>query len=273
MAQYPQFYGGDGVPFVIDADPGDPFRAWSSQRARLRAWVAGLDEDGWAAPTRCPAWNARGLVQHLSSGAAFLGYTLHEAGKGNATEFLVGLDTHTTIEAATATLDALSLEELQASLEQADASIAKQAARHGDAGWTAIAEAPPGHMRGHLVLSHFVWDSWVHEYDLLLPVGQRPPLEQHETAVAARYLLALATANLGLDRSIEVRLTDVDLRIAAHGDGARVTILPDGHVPGAPVVEGTALDVFDRATGRESGPVEGDRAGLDLLDAMAAVLN
>lgn len=273
MAQYPQFYGNGGVPFRIEADPSAPFLVWEQHRRRLRDWIEGLDEAAFGSPTRCENWLVRDLVQHLSSGASFLGYTLHESLKGTQTQFLVGLDTQTTVAAATATLDGMPLGELVDSLAKADASIAKQAARHADEGWTLQAEAPPGHMPAHLAISHFFWDSWVHEYDLLLPAGEQPVVDRAEVQVAASYLLALAAGNVGLDTRLTARLSDVDLTIGVAGNGTTLTVTPDVEVDLAPVVEGRAQDIFDRATGRSAGAVEGDRAGLDVLDAMAAVLN
>lgn len=272
MAQYKQFYGGD-VPVVIDADPDDPLRAWTSHRARLRAWVDELDEAGWTSPTRCPAWDARGLVQHLASGAAFLGWTLHQSNKGVQTELLAGMDTHTTVEAATAALDAMSRDELVAALHDADANIARVTEPHAANGWTSLAEAPPGHLPAHLALSHFLWDSWVHEHDLLLPVGQQPVLDPFEATTVAHYLAALATVMSGMDTRLEVRLTDLDVVIGCEGDGRQMHIRPGQGVPGAPVVEGPVREVCDRATGRSTDEVGGDPAALAVLDSLAAALN
>lgn len=37
--------------------------------------------------------------------------------------------------------------------------------------WEALAEAPPGHITVSAVTHHALWDSWIHERDVLLPLG------------------------------------------------------------------------------------------------------
>jgi len=64
----------------------------------------------------------------------------------------------------------------------------------GEEDWSSIAEAPPGHLAVSAVAHHALWDSWVHERDILAPLGITPDEEPDEIAACLRYGAALAPA-------------------------------------------------------------------------------
>lgn len=269
----PQFYGGTGVPMYLDRDPAAPANAWRAHRARLRAWLAALTDDEWSGPTRCELWDVSKLVQHLASGSQFLGYTLHKAGRGTATTLLTDFDPHGMVQERAAMLGDMRTQEALDTLASMDASVDAQLKTIAEVGWSSMAEAPLGHFAAHLSVNHFLFDSWVHEYDLMLPLHQNPVIETPEVEAVVAYLLALATVATGSTTSLDVRLTEPDLRIglAVVNDVARVAV---GSVPdGAAVVEGTAQAVVDRTTGRRGGPVRGDERALAVLDEFGELLS
>jgi uncharacterized protein (TIGR03083 family) len=45
----------------------DPHDALDAEAARLEAHLMTLDDDGWAAPSRCSAWSVRDVVGHLAA--------------------------------------------------------------------------------------------------------------------------------------------------------------------------------------------------------------
>ena len=49
-------------------------------------------------------------------------------------------------------------------------------------GWRRVAEAPAGHIALSAVASHALWDSWVHERDICLPLGLPVDVEPDEVA-------------------------------------------------------------------------------------------
>jgi hypothetical protein len=100
MARILQFYGDGGVPLRVDACVEDPAVAWRSQRARVRGWLDAVPDAEWNGPTRCGLWDMTALVQHMASASQFLGYTLHQAERGTATNLLRELDSHETVQAA-----------------------------------------------------------------------------------------------------------------------------------------------------------------------------
>ncbi len=64
----------------------------------------------------------------------------------------------------------------------------------GDDDWTELAEAPPGHLSISAVAHHALWDSWVHERDILLPLGILPDEEADEVAASLLYAASLSPA-------------------------------------------------------------------------------
>lgn len=132
------------------------------------------------------------MAQHLVSGAQFLGYTLHQARKGETTRFLDGFDAQETAAVAIAQLDGLSPRQLLDELEKTDERVDAELVALEREGWEATAEAPPGHVGAQIAVNHFLFDSWVHERDLLLPTGEQPPTDRCEAALVVSYVLGLA---------------------------------------------------------------------------------
>ena len=273
MAKIRQHYGGSGVPLSVDLDPMDSVAAWRSQRARMRGWIDALPDHEWSGPTRCESWDTAGLVRHLASGCQFLGYTLHEAHNGLATRLLEGMDTRSTVEDAAAMLGDLTPAQLRGLLADMDAAADAEMDAPGPDSLLAMAEAPPGHVPAYLAISHFLFDSWVHEYDLLLPRGQRPHVDDHESVVVAAYLTGLATVSTGATAALDIRLSGPELRLGI-GVEDGVTLVSCVSVPDdALVVEGSVADVVDRITGRPGGVVLGDAGALEVLDSFALTLS
>jgi len=271
VATLRQYYGSPVAPLVVEGDPRDAVTAWHSQRSRLRAWLDGLPDDAWSGPTRCEGWDTSLLVRHLSSATQFLGYTLAEASGGTATTLLQGMDTRTTVAAAAEQLGTRRPDEARQMLAGADGTVDAALDRLGDTGLQGIAEGPPGHMGAHLVLRHFLFDSWVHEYDLQLPRGGQPEADPLEAQVVVGYLIGLASIGDATPVALDLRITDPDLRIGVDVVDGTVTVSPERVPAGASVVEGRATDVVDRMSGRTGGVVSGDDAALGVLDRMALV--
>jgi len=279
VASIRQFYGSPGVPLVVEADTDDAVRAWHTQRARLHAWLALLPDDAWTGPTRCAGWDVTLLVRHLGSATQFLGYTLAQASEGTATTLLQDMDTRTTVASAAELLGDRPPAEARAFLTAADARVDASLDRLGPRGLLATAEAPPGHLPVHLALTHFLFDSWVHEYDLLLPHGEQPVVDALESRVVVGYLCGLASTTWdgpsgpGTPVPLAMRLTDPDLRIGVEVRDGVTVVTPGSAAAGAAVIEGRVADVVDRLTGRAGGPVVGDVDGLAVIDRFALVLS
>ncbi len=260
------------MPLAVDADPKGPAVAWRSQRARIRSWLEVLPDPEWRGSTRCDSWDTSELIRHLTSASQFLGYTLHQAVEDDRTTMLEGMDTRTTVADAAAMLGELDPGPARVLLASTDAAVASALMALDDAGWSAIAEAPPGHLPADLVLSHFLFDSWVHEYDLLVPRGEKPEVDHLECEVVLRYLVGLASWTSGSIVPLELRATDPELLVGVMVDEGVTTVTVGSAPAGAAVIEGRVVDIVDRTSGREAGPVDGDPEGLAVLDGFSLLL-
>jgi len=272
VATLRQYYGDPGVPLVINGDPHDAVTAWNSQRARMHDWLDALPDGQWNGPTRCEGWDTALLVRHLSSATQFLAYTLAEASGGTTTMLLQGMDTRTSVASAAEMLGDRSPVEARAFLAAMDAKVEASLTELGEDGLATMAEAPPGHMAVDLIMRHFLFDSWVHEYDLMVLRGEQPVVDPLEAAAVVAYLIGFASVETDRPLPLDLRIGDPDLRIGVDLVDGTVTIT-EGQVPnGAAVIEGHAVDVVDRMCGRACGTVDGDDAGLRILDEFALVL-
>jgi hypothetical protein len=272
MGTIRQFYGGTGVPLLIEGDVDDPASAWRTHRARIRAWLDSVPESDWSGPTRCGLWDMTSLVRHMASASQFLGYTLHESASGTPTRLLRGFDTHETVQAAAAMLGDMTPGAARDVLAPRNAAVDTEIANMSEAGWSELAEAPPGQLPAHLAVSHFLFDSWVHEYDLMVPRGERPEVDPLETEVVVLYLVGLASVTSDVATPLDIQLTDPDLRIGVKVVHGTVEVMVGSVPSSAAVIEGHVVDLVDRTTGREAGPVRGDALGLAVLDGFAELL-
>ncbi len=278
MARVRQFYSGDGVPMAVPAEPEHVVTAWSSHRQRFRSWFAALDADQWLAPTRCSEWQVKDIAQHLISGAQFLGYTLHQARKGEATHLLNNFDAQVTARTATALFDGMGLAELLEQLSDTDQRVEREIRGFTGELWNAPAEAPPGQVAAYVAVNHFLFDSYVHERDVMLPLGEIPVTEPEEASAVASYVMALAGLALGHDylpfgdRTLRLDLTDIGrhLCVAVVGDWVQVDFCDPSEAVNISATTGALVDV---ATGRAAADVlDADAAGADYLTHLAKVM-
>jgi uncharacterized protein (TIGR03083 family) len=213
LGELRQFYGGTGVPLCVHRDVGAPARAWRGHRQRLQDWLASVPDAEWGGPTRCSLWDMTALVRHLVSGSQFLGYTLHKANGGVSTALMQGFDTHRTVQADAESFGEMTPDTARDLLAAKDALVAAEIVKAEQDGWSATAEAPPGHLPAHLAVNHFLMDSWVHEYDLMLPRDESPVMDRVEAEVVVSYLIGIATLQTSSLNSLDLRLTGPDVRI------------------------------------------------------------
>jgi uncharacterized protein (TIGR03083 family) len=186
-------YGTDPV-IVLDGDPSAIAEPAIRQRRRLAALLADLDDEQWAHPSRCAGWSSRDVILHLDSTNSFWSFSIAQALRGEPTTFLATFDpvaspAQLVLEAG-AISNAETLERFTASTE---ALVACWESLDGD-GWATLAEAPPGHVSVSALAHHALWDSWVHERDIVLPLGHAPLEEHDEVTTCLRYGAALSPA-------------------------------------------------------------------------------
>ena len=128
-----------------------------------------------------------------------------------------------------------------------------------DGAWSTPAEAPPGHVAIALVAQHALWDSWVHERDIVLPLALPCTVEADEVAAALTYAAALSPAFLACQGStragvVEVCTTDPDVQVRVEV-GAQV-VIGDGPAPADAIrITGDAVAVLEALSHRGPFPV------------------
>jgi len=179
---------------TLDGSPRDIAAPAIRQRRRLATTLATFTDEQWAYPSRCEGWSNRDVIVHLDSTNSFWAFTLSEGLRGASTQFLATFDPVTSPAQLVAGAGDRTTEEVLASFTASASALADLWASLGDDGWAATAEAPPGHVSVSTVTHHALWDSWVHERDILLPLGIAPAEEADEIAACLRYAAALGLA-------------------------------------------------------------------------------
>src|SRR6476619_3051573 len=186
-----------GQESVIRAEPllADPATPLLRQRSRLADELAGLDDVQWAASSRCEGWTTQDVIAHLTTTNQFWAFSIAAGLAGSPTTFLSTFDpVASPAELVDAMRSATPSEALDQFVESNDA-LAGAIERVGDR-WSTLAEAPPGHLAIALVAQHALWDAWVHERDVVLPLGIAPVVEDDEVIACVTYAAALSPAFL-----------------------------------------------------------------------------
>ena len=192
-----QYY--EPVTVELDAELRAPVEPWVRHRRRLVDALGALDDAQWKETTRCTAWDARGVIGHLVVVDQFWMTTMGAAQRGDApTRFIEGFDPSSGTDALVAPLldqpPAAVLEQLATGT---DAFVALVESIDGDQ-WDALGEAPFGHMPAHLLLAHAYWDSWLHERDILEPLGLAGPVDGDDLRNATVYTFVVGGLQGGL---------------------------------------------------------------------------
>jgi uncharacterized protein (TIGR03083 family) len=182
----------DGPPLLrFELPLEDPSVPMLRQRRRLGDVLAGLPDDAWAAASRCEGWAVRDVIAHLVGTNQFWSASIAAGRRGDPTRFLATFDPVSTPPLMVEPMRALPPGELLARYRASVDDLAGAVDGLGDAGLRQLAEAPPGHVEIAAVLLHALWDAWIHERDVLLPLGLEQVVEPDEVADCLVYVAAL----------------------------------------------------------------------------------
>ena len=246
----------DGPPVLVDESPiADPVTPLVRQRARLGAVLADLTDAQWRAPTRCEGWTVRDVVSHLVTTNQFWAASIDAGCRGEPTRILAAFDPVATPAALVdATQDASA--ELTRDLFCETAAALAASVRAVD-DWTALAEAPPGHVALALVAAHALWDAWIHERDILLPLGLEQEQHDDEVVMSLRYAAALGptlAATRGSTRTGAFVIDAVDPTVELTVAVGPTVVLSDGVAPGVLALRAPAVELLEGLTFRSALP-------------------
>ncbi|MGZ8763728.1 MAG: maleylpyruvate isomerase family mycothiol-dependent enzyme [Acidimicrobiia bacterium] len=251
-------------PLVVDA--------FVAQRRRLLATARDLADDQWTSSTRCGDWNARELVIHVLGATDACRTTL----TGEHSVFGGRFDPNASPNQF---VESRAGEPVETTLEQLDTAIAATA----DAIEGQRARTPTPQMTAvwgeevdwRLFVTHMFWDGWIHERDLLLPLGREPEASDAENRLAAAYgfhTAAIMIGMVGMPLDTTVRLEGTGsgtYRVRA--DGLDVTVSVSPLAPEDGPSNGIAIAVTDALAGRGPELATVLDASPDVVDALAQV--
>ena len=242
----------DGPPLVsIELAPDDPSIPVVRQRERLAAALAELSDAEWTAPSRCDGWSVQDVVAHLAGVNAFWALSITKGREGTPTRYLTRFDPVDTPAQMVEAARGVPPREVLDRFVESNAALAASLAGLAQDEWTSVlAEGPPGHISLRCIALHALWDSWVHERDVLLPLGRPTAVEDDEVRGSLRYVAALgpaftvATGSKGRVGAYVVDATDPDDRFVVElGTTVR---LHAGEAPdGALHLRGPALELLE----------------------------
>jgi hypothetical protein len=146
-----------------------------------------------------------------------------------------------------------------------------------ESGWSMPAEGPAGHLPIHLILRHRIWDAWVHERDIVLPLGLTPVVEPDEVEANVVFVGALSPA-MSLLQGVPIR----GEFILSTGDPSshwtievadQVSVRIGGEGAGAPCLAGRAVDLAEALSLRAPLPPDAPDRWRDLLGGLATAFD
>lgn len=227
------------------------------QNRRLGALLGTLTDEQWSHPTRCSEWDVRDVIVHLGITNQFWALSVTAGLEGNPTRFLADFDP----VASPRQMGAGNVDSPSTVLEKFLEASNRWCAVVADVsteGWRQTAEAPPGHVSVGAVVHHALWDSWVHERDILLPLGETPTEDSDEVLMSLRYSVALASTlaiSQGADQTGSVTFDVAQPDAIFSLSVGEVAAIETGAVDGAPVIAADAVPLLEGLSMRAPLPV------------------
>jgi uncharacterized protein (TIGR03083 family) len=247
------------------------------QRRRLEALLRDLSAEDWHRPSRCAGWTVQDVITHLSSTNSFWAFSIGAGLAGEPTRFLATFDP---VASPAQMVDKVRGTPVQQTLDEFVAgndALAAVIDTLDEDGWATLAEAPPGHLPIQLVADHALWDSWVHERDVALPLDQRPVVEADEVRCCLRYGVGLGLAfaltnGATVTGAMAVDVDGPDDHVVVEVDDHHVRVHGGDAPEGAPQLRGGAVALVELLSIRDPGvaPPDGLRW---LTDGLAEVFD
>jgi uncharacterized protein (TIGR03083 family) len=176
---------------TIEGDPRNVAAPLVRQRARLAEIATTFTDSEWSAPSRCAGWSVRDVIAHLA-GINPLYVMAAAAGlAGEPTRLMPHFDPAVSPLRMVEDIGSLSSTEVLDLFVSSNADLVATVEALDEGGWSTVAESPLGAVPIRLLMSHALWDSWVHERDILIPLGIEPAVNADEVVASLRYVSAL----------------------------------------------------------------------------------
>jgi uncharacterized protein (TIGR03083 family) len=184
-------YDGPSI-LSVDGHPNDQLLPLTRQRRRMYAMLAELTDEEWLMASRCAGWTMRDVAAHLVSVNVFWRSSVVAGLAGAPTRVLTGFDPATTPPLLVDRMSSLSHQEVLDELVSTTEALVGVVAELTDDEWSTEVESPAGHVPIRLLAQHALWDSWVHERDVAVPLEITTAVETDELTSCLRYAAAVS---------------------------------------------------------------------------------
>jgi uncharacterized protein (TIGR03083 family) len=220
------------------------------QRRRMEHTLAGLSIDQWQTQSRCSQWSVQDVIAHLTGVNAFWAASARAGVGGSPTRFLGGFDPAATPAQMVSSLPQVAPDETLGQFIASNDSFLGLMEQLTDDDGNRLAESPAGHVPIRVMSAHALWDAWVHERDIAVPLGLECPLEADELAPCLKYSSAVSPAlAIGFGQSPDgafgVDAIDPTMRFALAVTDRVIVTDVDSHDPGVPCLAGSAAELID----------------------------
>jgi uncharacterized protein (TIGR03083 family) len=248
----------DGPPIISIEQAGPAgIPPVARQRRRLESMLAGLDNEEWGSVSRCQGWTVKDVVAHLVGVNTFWQASVLAGRSGTPTRMLVHFDPVTTPALMVSQMRELDASDVLTQFVTSNDGFLDVLDALDDDGWDQLAETPPGHLPIRLLAHHALWDAWIHERDIALPLGLLPPTEADEVLSSLRYVAAL-TAAMAMEGDdargvFAIEATDPESRLVV--DVAESVVVRDDVAPlGTPCLCGKGVALVEAVSVRTPIP-------------------
>jgi uncharacterized protein (TIGR03083 family) len=269
-------YDGPSV-FAIEGRLDDQREPLLRQRRRLQDALATLTDEQWKQSSRCDGWSVQDVIAHLIGTNSFWSMSIAAGLAGAPTRVLAAFDPAATPALMVAPMRSMSPAEIHEQFVETNQSLFDVVEPLDDAGWSTTAESPAGHVPIREVANHALWDAWVHERDILLPLGLAPAEEPDELVSCLRYVAAVAPVLGHMSDptrrgSLEINATEPDVDIVI--EVGETVVVHSGSAPrGAIRLRGRAVDLIESLSIRAPLDQDVPEDGRWLLEGLAAVFD
>jgi len=243
----------------------------------MESLLADLNDHDWRSASRCDGWTIQDVVSHLVGVNRFWDASVRAGLAGVPTRLLASFDPVAHPALMVDALPTCSPREVLDQFVASNTAFLDAVATIDDDGWSTLAETPAGHVPIRLLLHHALWDAWVHERDIMFPLGRVPPEEPDEVRSCLRYVAALGPAltlsdNASLGGQFAVWSHDPDVRFTV--EVADVVVVRDGPAPAdAPCLRGAAVTLIEGLSIRAPLPADVPLEWYGLVNGLAKVFD
>jgi uncharacterized protein (TIGR03083 family) len=253
----------------IDDEPTCQLVPVTRQRERFRATLANLTAEQWQQPSRCAGWTVREVVAHLVTVNAFWNASVVAGRNGTPTRMLAGFDPAASPPKLVDTMNALTAAEVFEQFTATNDALLETLRALTDDEWSMPAESPVGHVSIRLVAQHALWDSWIHERDVVLPLELTAAVEHDEAVSCLQYAAVVGPLmSLGVGHAargtLAIDATDPTVRLVLDVD-EQVSLRTLSSIESLPCLNGDAVELVEVLSLRSPAGAAAPREWIEML--------